>query len=211
MDELNLVAELGKFGTPTLAEVSPEALALSPTIAPLYRPIQLAGIAYPVLLGTKDNLAIHFAVAEAPPGSVLVAVTGREIHAGFWGEVLTEAARARDIRGLVTDGAVRDVRAIRDISFPVFCAGIAIPGTIKNFTGLLNEALALGDVTIRPGDFIIGDDDGVVVVRREAGSDVLEKAEARTAKELAFIKRLRDGELTIDLFDLRGKREAKSR
>jgi 4-hydroxy-4-methyl-2-oxoglutarate aldolase len=211
MNELNLAVELGKFGTPTLAEVSGEVMALSPLVAPLYRPIQLAGVAYPVLLGAKDNLAAHFAVAEAPSGAVLIAATGQETQVGFWGEVLTVAALARGIRGLVTDGAVRDVRAIRDISFPIFCAGIAIPGTIKSFPGLLNEPLAIGEVTIRPGDLIVGDDDGVVVVRREAASDVLEKAKARTAKEAAFIKRLREGELTIDLYDLREKRSLRSR
>lgn len=211
MEESNLVAELGKFGTPTLAEVSSDVLALAPTIAPLYRPIQLAGVAYPVVLGAKDNLAAHFAVADAPSGSVVVAATGQETQVGFWGEVLTEAALARGIRGLVTDGAVRDVRAIRDISFPVFCAGVAIPGTIKSFPGLLNEALAIGGVTIRPGDFIVGDDDGVVVVRREGAGAVLEKAKARTAKEIAFIKRLREGELTLDLYDLRDKGAVRSR
>lgn len=210
MNELDLVAELGKFGTPTLAEVSAEVLALSPTIAPLFRPIQLAGIAYPIQLGPRDNLAAHFAVAEAPSGSVLVIATGEEARVGFWGEVLTEAAIARGIRGLVTDGAVRDVRAIRDRSFPVFCAGVAIPGTAKNFAGLLNQPVSMGDVTIRPGDLILGDDDGVVAVRRDVAPDVLEKAKARTVKEMAFIKRLRDGELTIDLYDLRGKRAARS-
>jgi 4-hydroxy-4-methyl-2-oxoglutarate aldolase len=211
MNELNLVAELGKFGTPTLAEASPEVVALSPTIAPLFRPIQLAGVVYPIQLGPRDNLAAHFAVAEASSGSVLVIATGRETRVGFWGEVLTEAALARGIRGLVTDGAVRDVRAIRDRSFPVFCSGVAIPGTAKNSTGLSNEPITMGDVMIRPGDLILGDDDGVVVVRRDAAVGVLEKAKARSAKEIAFIKRLRDGELTIDLFDLRGKRATKSR
>jgi 4-hydroxy-4-methyl-2-oxoglutarate aldolase len=211
MDQLHLAAELGKFGTPTLAEVSPQVSALYPMVAPLYRPIQLAGVAYPVVLGANDNLSAHFAVADAPSGSVLVAATGQNARSGFWGEVLTEGALARDIRGLVTDGAVRDVRAIRDRSFPIFCAGVAIPGTSKNFVGPLNEPVTIGDVLIRPGDFIVGDDDGVVVVRHEAASDVLEKAKARSEKELAFIKRLREGELTIDLYDLRGKRAAGSR
>ncbi len=206
MNELELVAELGKFGTPTLAEVSTEVVALSPTIAPLFRPIQLAGVVYAVQLGPQDNLGAHFAVAEAPAGSVLVITTGREVRVGFWGEVLTEAALARGIRGLVTDGAVRDVRAIRERPFPVFCAGVAIPGTVKKSAGRLNEPVTVGDVTIRSGDLILGDDDGVVVVPRDAASYVLERAKARTEKEIAFIKRLREGELTIDLYDLRRMR-----
>ena len=124
---------------------------------------------------------------------------------------MTEGALARGIRGLVTDGAVRDIRSIRDLSFPIFCTGIAIPGTSKDFPGLSNEPVTIGNVMIRPGDLIIGDDDGVVVVRCDAAPDVLEKAKARSDKEISFIKRLREGELTIDLYDLREKRTAGSR
>ena len=210
MNEWDLIAELGKFGAPTLAEVSSDVVVLPPTVAPLFRPIQLAGVVYPVQLGPQDNLAAHFAVAEAPSGSVLVIATGREVRVGFWGEVLTEAALARGIRGLVTDGAVRDVRAIRERSFPIFCAGVAISGTVKKSTGRLNEPVTIGDTTVRPGDLILGDDDGVVVVRRAAAEYVLEQAKYRSEKETAFIKRLREGELTIDLYDLRGRRTAGS-
>src|SRR5204862_6100517 len=126
------------------------------------------------------------AVAEAPSGSVLVVATGWETRAGFWGEVLTEGALARGIRGLVTDGAVRDVRAIRSLSFPAFCTGVAIQGTSKKFRGLSNEPTKLGNITIRPGDLIIGDDDGVVVIRYEAAQEVVEKAQIRVDKEKAF-------------------------
>jgi 4-hydroxy-4-methyl-2-oxoglutarate aldolase len=207
MIEMDLVAEFGKFGTPTLAESSSEVIALDPAIAPLYRPIQLTGSAYPVRLGPRDNLAVHFAVAEAPLGAVLV-VTGAEVRVAFWGEVLTEAALSRGIRGLVSDGSVRDVRAIRDRVFPVFCAGISIPGTSKDWLGQWNDPVTIMGVTVRPGDFIVGDDDGVVVVRRDAVSDVLEKARVRSEKEAAIIERLRAGQLTIDLYHLREKRAA---
>jgi len=131
MSELNLAERLAKYSTPTLAEASSHVVVLPPVIAPLFRPIQLSGPVYLVLAMPGDNLAVHLALAKAPGGSVLVVATGPELQKGFWGEIMTEAALARKIRGLVTDGAVRDTRPIRESAFPVFCAGVAISGTTK--------------------------------------------------------------------------------
>lgn len=200
---MNRAEGLGSYATPTLFEASPVVRPLPPRIAPLYRPLQLHGPTYPVSAQPGDNLAVHLALAEAPAGSVLVVKTGAEVERGFWGEIMTEAALARGIRGLVTDGAVRDTRALRRLEFPVFCAGVAIRGTTKNDRGLLNQPVVLGEVTIRPGDIIVGDDDGVVVVPADSALDVMEKAEARVRKETGFIERLRRGELTLDLLNLR--------
>lgn len=200
----DLAQELGKFATPTLLEASAAVAALCPSIAPLYRPIGLCGPAYTVLASPGDNLAVHLALAEAPAGSVLVVATGPETQKGAWGEIMTRAALARGIRGLVTDGAVRDTRAIRRLGFPVFCAGIAIPGTTKCDRGVRNEPVMLGGLTVRPADFMVGDDDGVVVVAADRVDEALEKAGARARKEAGLIKRLRRGELTLDLLNLRG-------
>ena len=115
---------------------------------------------------------------------------------------MTQAALARGLRGLVTDGAVRDTEAIRKCSFPVFCAGTAIPGTNKTLAGRLNEPIVLTQVLIRPGDFLVGDEDGVVVISQESVQKVLEKAQEHVEKERTYLERLRGGELTVDLFQL---------
>ena len=203
--ELELTEKLAKYATPTLFEVSPQVYALAPGITPLYRPIHLWGTAYPVLTVTGDNSAIHHAVAKAPAGSVLVIATGQDIGRGYWGEILMEAALARGIRGLIIDGGVRDTKAIRERSFPVFCGAVAIPGTSKDRGGVLNQPVIVAQVLVRPGDFIVGDDDGVVVVHIEDLRRVLEAAETRVQKESRIVERIRQGELTVNLFNLKSE------
>lgn len=201
--ESAVAEKLGKYATSTLYEVSPEVQALLPRITPLYRPIQLWGTAYPVLTPTGDNLAIHHSVAKAPAGSVLVIATGGDKTRGYWGEILMEAALARGIRGLIIDGGVRDSNALLEHSFPVFCGGVAIPGTAKDRAGVLNRPVMIGQALVQPGDFIVGDCDGVVVIQAEAAKQVLEAAEGRVQKELRIVERLRLGELTLDLLSLK--------
>jgi 4-hydroxy-4-methyl-2-oxoglutarate aldolase len=201
--ELEVAERLGRYATPTLFEVAPEVSALSHSIAPLYRSIHLWGPAYPVLATTGDNSAIHRAVSYAPSGSVIVVATGRDTQRGYWGEVLMEAALARGIRGLVMDGGVRDTRAMRDRPFPVFCGAISIAGTTKTGSGITNAPVMIAEVLVRPGDFVVGDDDGVVIVPPEIADQVLEAVEVRVQKEARIVQRIREGELSVDLFDLR--------
>ncbi len=203
MNELNLVEQLARYATPTLFEASNRVRALAPAIRPLSSPMQISGIAYPVMAEPGDNAAVHWALASAPPGSVLVVAIGGDISRAFWGEIMTEAAIARDIRGLVTDGAVRDSRAIRALSFPVFCAGTAIMGPGKNRQGEVGRPIILGQALIHPGDIIVGDDDGVVVMPQDAALSVIERARERQDKETALIARVRLGHLTVDLLNLR--------
>jgi 4-hydroxy-4-methyl-2-oxoglutarate aldolase len=195
-----------------LFEAAPRGVAaLSAKIAPLFRPIHVFGTAYPVLAAPGDNMALHLAVAEAPADSVLVVATGSATEHGCWGDILMEAALARGIRGLITDGAIRDSRSIRERGFPIYCAGIAIPGTCKRWPGILNQPVMLGQSVVRPGDYVVGDDDGVVIVSPDAADEVLRGAQARVEKEAAFTQRIRAGELTVDLFHLRddqGSRKA---
>jgi 4-hydroxy-4-methyl-2-oxoglutarate aldolase len=205
LEELELAERLAKFATPTLYEVSPRVQALLPSTAPLYRPIQLWGKAYPVLTATGDNAAIHRAVAKAPEGSVLVVATGQDTTRGYWGEVLMEAALAKGIRGLIIDGGVRDANVLRERLFPVFCGAVAIPGTSKDRVGILNQPLMIAQALIRPGDFIVGDGDGVVVVQADVATEVLEAAEARVQKELRMIERIRLGESTLDLLNVKNE------
>jgi 4-hydroxy-4-methyl-2-oxoglutarate aldolase len=203
--ELEMAQRLGGYAAPTLYEAAPRGVAaLSPAIAPLYRPIEVYGIAYPVLAAPGDNMPHHLAVAEAPAGTVLVIATGSATGFGCWGDILMEAALARGIRGLITDGAVRDSRSIRERGFPIYSAGVAIPGTCKRWPGVLNQPVTIGGALVRPGDYIVGDDDGVVIIAPDVAEETLRGAQARVDKETAFTQRIRQGELTVDLFHLRG-------
>jgi 4-hydroxy-4-methyl-2-oxoglutarate aldolase len=195
--------DLAAFGAATLFEADSRVKAIPPEIAALYRPILLCGPAFTVAAVPGDNLAVHHSLAEAPSGTVLVVATGGQTRKGFWGEVMTEAAMARGIAGLVTDGAVRDIRAIRDLQFPVFTAAVAIPGTVKKDAGRRNISIQIAGVRIEPGDLIVGDDDGVVVAPKDAVAEICVAAEQRTQKEAGFIASLRKGALTVDLLKLR--------
>ena len=202
-----MTTRLSSFATATLLESSPEVSALPAALRALFHPLQVVGPAYPVHSEAGDNLAVHLALAEVPPGHVLVVETGGAVEYGFWGEIMTEAAMARGVAGLVTDGAVRDTREIGQLQFPVFSAGVAIAGTFKQSRGRVNQPVVIGNCHIRSGDIVVGDDDGVVVVPAEAELDVIEKAQARVDKERSLIQRLRDGELTVDLLGLRPDRK----
>jgi 4-hydroxy-4-methyl-2-oxoglutarate aldolase len=203
MTEETLLRKLEEYGTPTLFESSLDVKALEPGIEPLYRPISMAGQAFTIITAREDNSSVHVALAEAPAGSILVVFTSGDTRHGLWGEIMTEAAMARGITGLVTDGGVRDSRAIRERGFPVFCANTAIPGTAKRSLGVLNTPVTIGGGTIRPGDIIIGDDDGLVVFSPELAPQLLELAEARRRRESEIMQRLKQGELTLDLLGLR--------
>ncbi len=139
---------------------------MAPRIRPVWPGARVSGPAFPVVCSTADNLAIHVAVAEAPAGSVLVVSVGQEPGRGYWGEVLTTAAEARGLAGLVIDGGVRDVDALHAHGFPVFSALIALRGATKVEPGRIGHEALVGDVDVAGGDWIVGDTDGVTVVPR---------------------------------------------
>jgi 4-hydroxy-4-methyl-2-oxoglutarate aldolase len=194
---------LAQYATPTLFEAATEVAALGTMIIPLSRPIRLCGPAFTVRAAPADNLPVHNALAEAPAGSVLAIATEGDAAHAFWGEIMTEAALARGVAGLVIDAAVRDTAAIRRSGFPIFSAGIAVAGPGKKWRGILQQPIELAGAVIRPGDWIVGDDDGVVVVPAQVTERVIELAQARVEKEARIIERLRGGELTVDLLGLR--------
>jgi 4-hydroxy-4-methyl-2-oxoglutarate aldolase len=163
---------------------------------------RLAAPAYPVRCTTGDNLAVHVAVANAPRGSALVVDVGESRELGYWGEVLTTAAEARGIAGLVIDGGVRDVDALQAHGFPAFSTTIALPGATKQLPGTVGRPVRVGDVDVEPGDWVVGDADGVVVVPGGALEDVLAAGKARAAKEDGFFARLREGATTVELLGL---------
>ncbi|MFF7476857.1 RraA family protein [Streptomyces sp. NPDC008092] len=184
----------------TLSEASGLATALCPEIRSLWAGARLCGPAFTVQGAGGDNLALHHAVLQAPPGSVLVADLGGA-RFGHWGEILTVAARQRGIAGLLIDGGVRDAAETEALGFPVFSRNNAIFGTRKDFHGVFGHPVKVGGITVHTGDLVVGDVDGVVALPAPDTQRILDRADARVAHENELMKQLRDGRSTLDLYD----------
>jgi 4-hydroxy-4-methyl-2-oxoglutarate aldolase len=191
---------LVELGAATLGESG--ARRMHPRVKPAWKGARVAAPAYPVRCSPGDNLGIHVAVTRAPAGSVLVADMGGTRDFGYWGEVLTTGAEARGIVGLVIDGCVRDGDALAGHGFPVFCTGLALTGATKEQPGSVARPVTVGDVAVEPGDWVVGDVDGVVVIPGAALDDVLAAGRARAEKEQALFAALRDGATTVEQFGL---------
>lgn len=177
--------------------------ALDPSIRQMTPGLKLCGNALTVRCQAGDNLTLHIAVAYAQRGDVIVADVGGFADAGHWGEILTVAAHARGIAGLVINGGVRDIAALRHHQFPVFARAVSMKATTKQMRGLVNHPVHLGGVLIQPGDLIAGDDDGVVAVAHAEVATVLAGTREREAAEATMMERLRSGDVTLDLLNLR--------
>jgi 4-hydroxy-4-methyl-2-oxoglutarate aldolase len=162
----------------------------------------VAAPAFPVSCSPGDNLAVHVAVTAAPPGSVLVVDVGEVDELGYWGEVLTTAAEARGIVGLVIDGGVRDVAALAAHGFPVFSTTIALPGATKDRPGRVGDSARVGGVDVGLDDWVVADVDGVTVVPRDLLDAVLEAGRVRADKEAGMFDELRAGRTTVELLGL---------
>jgi 4-hydroxy-4-methyl-2-oxoglutarate aldolase len=195
-----LIRQITAFSTATLHEAMGKYGALPSGIKPISPEMRVGGTAVPVHTMPGDNMLLHRAVAQASAGDVIIAYVSDFWEAGYWGEIMAVAAQARGIAGLVIDGCVRDAAAIAALGFPVFARGLCIQGTTKLGNGQLNQPITIGQVTIRPGDIIVGDRDGVVIVPAGRLAETIEKAQAREAKEAQVMARLRGGETTLDIY-----------
>src|SRR5689334_439893 len=195
-----IATELLELGAATLGESGGHAMRAR--ISAAWPGATVAAPAFPVVCTPGDNLAVHVAVANAPAGTALVVSVGDVRELGYWGEVLTTAASARGIVGLVIDGGVRDVAALERHGFPAFSAGIALKGATKNQPGAIGSVTTVGDVDVHAGDWIVGDRDGVTVVRARELDTVLAAGRAREQKERGFFDALRAGKTTIELLSL---------
>ncbi|MFB7325081.1 MULTISPECIES: RraA family protein [unclassified Streptomyces] len=184
----------------TLSEASGVPVALSPQIRSLWAGARLCGPAFTVQGAGGDNLALHHAVLQAPPGSVQVADVGGA-RFGHWGEILTVAAQHCGIAGLLIDGGVRDTVETEALGFPVFSRTNAILGTRKDFRGVLGRPVTVGGVTVHTGDLVVGDVDGVVTLPASDTERILHRADARGAHERELMKQLREGRSTLDLYN----------
>ena len=192
--------QLMALGAATLGESGGRPMA--PRIRPVSPGAGLAAPAFAVRCTPGDNLAIHVAVARAPAGSALAVDVGIEPERGYWGEVLTTAAQARGIAGLVIDGCARDVAALEEHGFPVFSTGVALRGATKELPGAAGGTADVGDVPVETGDWLVGDADGVTVVPLEQLDDVLAAGTARAEREQALFDALHAGKTTVELLGL---------
>jgi 4-hydroxy-4-methyl-2-oxoglutarate aldolase len=199
-DAAAVQSEALALGAATLGESG--ARRMHPRVKPVWPGARVAGPAYPVRCSPGDNLAIHVAVTRAPAGSVLVADMGGVRDFGYWGEVLTTAAETRGIAGLVIDACVRDCDALAAHGFPVFSTGLALTGASKVQPGAIDRAVTVGEVAVEPGDWIVADVDGVVVLPGAELDAVLTAGRARAAKEDALFTVLRAGGTTVEEFGL---------
>jgi 4-hydroxy-4-methyl-2-oxoglutarate aldolase len=188
------------LGSATLGESGGQGLHAR--IHAMWPGARFAGPAFTVRCPVGDNLAVHAAVAQAPRGSVLAVTVAGDVSRGYWGEVLATAAQAAGIVALVIDGTVRDLDGLAALEFPVFARGHSLPGANKSGPGEVGGMIALGDVTVRTGDWLVGDADGIVAISPEALDDVIAAARAREAKELGMFDRLRAGATTVELLGL---------
>lgn len=199
---------MGGLATATLHEAAGQIGAMDAGIHAVAPGMRLYGPALPIRCQPGDNLTLHAAVAVAAPGSVIVADVGDFIEAGHWGEILTVAAQFRHVAGLVINGGVRDIEAAQRRNFPVFARAVSMKATVKRVFGTIDVPISCGGVTVRRGDVVVADDDGVVVIPAELAESTLQAAIEREEREAGMMKRLEAGELTLDIIGLRAVLEA---
>ena len=194
------VAALIAEGAATLGASG--ASAMRSRIRAVWPGATVAGPAFTASCASGDNLAIHVAAGVAPVGSVIVAETAGEHELGYWGEVLTTAAQGRHVCGLVIDAGVRDTAALAAHGFGVFSTMVALRSATKSAPGSVGGTVTVGDVAVHAGDWVIGDGDGVVVIRASEIRDVLAAAQAKTADEQRIFAALEKGATTVELLGL---------
>jgi 4-hydroxy-4-methyl-2-oxoglutarate aldolase len=197
------IATLARLGVATVHEAQGRTGLMQPYLRPVWRGAQTAGSAVTALCHPGDNWMIHVACEVLTPGDVMVVACSSENTDGGFGELLAASVKARGARGVVLDIGCRDAAGITEMRFPVWSRAISAKGTVKFTLGSVNLPVVCAGVSVRPGDVVVADDDGVVIVPRLEAARVAQAGEERERKEAANRVRLQQGELGLDLYDMR--------